>query len=387
MPDADVYQGSRVVARLERVAQGVRLSFVPDAQLEHGFLATQVPARDAVSTDLPPFFLNLLPEGARLRLLLESARSQEDSLDLLLRVGWDAIGDVAVLPTGAEETSRSASLRTADLSRASFWDLFYAGISERPDLSVPGAQEKISASTVAFGVASAGAPSAILKLNPPKYPRLVHNEEFFLRMGKACGLEVNQAKIVHDRLGEPGLLVPRFDRVKQGKSFRKLHQEDACQLLNAVPANKYRLSMREIADAIASVCSAPIVEIERLLRLYAFSYLIGNGDLHAKNISVLWNRVVRLSPAYDLLSTLPYPFLDRRMALQLQGRDDNFRVNQFIDFARPYGVPERAIRAMIDDLCTRAEPWLGRLSEIGFEPPVTEHLGKEIADRIRRLRR
>ena len=47
-------------------------------------------------TDLPPFFLNLFPEGARLQLLLESARSRDDSLELLVRVGWDTIGDYGI---------------------------------------------------------------------------------------------------------------------------------------------------------------------------------------------------------------------------------------------------------------------------------------------------
>ena len=57
----------------------------------------------------------------------------------------------------------------------------------------------------------------------------------------------------------------------------------------------------------------------------AYSYLIGNGDLHARNVSLLVqpNGRIVLAPAYDLLSTVPYG--DRRLALKVEGRDDNVK--------------------------------------------------------------
>lgn len=126
-------------------------------------------------------------------------------------------------------------------------------------------------------------------------------------MAKPCRIEVNRAKIIHDRDGVPGLLIHRFDRVDRGK--RKLHQ-DGCQLLDSPPANKYRLSL-------------------------------SNCDLHAKNISVLWDTVVRLTPPYDLLSTLPYKSLETRIALKIQGKDDDLRLSDFIDFGKMYGISDK----------------------------------------------
>ncbi len=205
-------------------------------------------------------------------------------------------------------------------------------------------------------------------------------------MAKSCGLETSKAALVYDRDDEAGLLVTRFDRLKEGKSIRKIHQEDACQLLNIVPANKYSTTINRIAEAICQVCTAPTVEIMRLLQLYAFSYIIGNGDLHAKNISVLWGQAVRLSPAYDLLSTLPYP-LDRRMALKMDGRDDNFRSSYFVAFGRRFGIPDKATKSIIETLCHRAEPWIERIDDIGFEKKVAGHLKSGIAERISKLRR
>lgn len=389
-PDADVYQGDRLVAHLRRIAGGTSLEFLPDVKLERGQLSSRlVYSRQPIeSADLHPFFLNLLPEGARLRLLLEAARSKDDSLALLMKTGWDSIGDVAVLPHGhvAGEHNPAASPRR--LNEVSFWDLFYEGVKHPFDAAVPGVQEKVSAATVAFGVRLESIPSAILKLNPERFPRLVQNEHFFLRMAKACGIPAAKASIVEDRLGEVGLLVERFDRVREGKTVRKLHQEDACQLLDVVPAHKYNLAMREIAGVIADRASAPIVEITRLLQLYAFSYLVGNSDLHGKNISLYWRGpVTTLTPAYDLLSTLPYPSIEKRMALRLDGKDDNLRGGDFVRFAAGFGIPERPIHTMVRRLCDRAEPWIGALGEIGFDDRTTAALQRAIKRRLDNLRR
>jgi serine/threonine-protein kinase HipA len=385
MTAGDVYQGQELIGRLERHARGIRFSAIAGATLPHGWVATTLPHETADFAELPNFFLNLLPEGARLQLLLDSARSRDDALELLLRVGWDTIGDIAVLPSGEKPGTRRARVAVKDLGQVSFWELFRAGASDNADSAIPGVQEKVSAATVAFGVRAKGAPSAILKLNPRQFPRLVQNEAFFLRMAKGCRLEVNRAQIVHDREGEPGLLVQRFDRKDRGTE--KLHQEDGCQLLDSPPANKYQPSMRAIADRVAETCSSPMVEVERLMRLTAFSYIIGNSDLHAKNISVLWDEVVRLSPGYDLLSTLPYKELDQHMALSIQGKNDNLRRGEFIDFGRIYGIGEVAAGRMIGDLCDLAEPWIERVVEIGFDPHATELLQSEMAKRIAKLRR
>lgn len=385
MPAADVYQGQNLVAHFERTLAGIRLTFTEGVSLENGFLATTLKAEDVESSDLPPFFLNLLPEGAKLQLLLEASQNRDDSLGLLLKAGWDTIGNVTVLPHGEPPRKHEAMVKTNLESKVSFWDLFYAGASDQPDNSIPGVQEKISASTVTFGVRARSVPSAILKLNPTKFPRVVYNEEFFLRMARDCGIQTNKATLIYDKHNEPGLLVSRFDRAKDGRSIKKLHQEDGCQLLNSVPGNKYDLPMRSIADAVTKVCTSGKVEVERLLRQIAFSYIIGNGDLHAKNISVLWDGVVRLSPAYDLLSTLPYN-LDQKMALKIQGKDDKLRKGVFIDFGRIYGLHERAVEKMLSDLCQRAGPWIGKLNEIGFDPSITAKMEREITARLERIR-
>src|SRR5207244_466358 len=129
---------------------------------------------------------------------------------------------------------------------ADFDELFQRSVGTAGDwtesAALPGVQVKVSTEMISFPVAGPAGDRWILKLNPPEYPRLVENEAFFLGMARACGLEVPAFHLARDRLGRSGLLVKRFDRARRDDLVARLAQEDACQLLNRYPADKYRLT-------------------------------------------------------------------------------------------------------------------------------------------------
>lgn len=66
----------------------------------------------------------------------------------------------------------------------------------------------------------------------------------------------------------------------------------------------------------------------RLFDTVVFNVLIGNGDAHGKNFSLLREQgSVRLAPLYDLISTQAYPGLAREMAMRIGGERDPQRLN------------------------------------------------------------
>ena len=95
------------------------------------------------------------------------------------------------------------------------------------------------------------------------------------------------------------------------------------------------------------------IDILNLLDQYAFSYLICNGDLHAKNISLhtLEDGTITLTPLYDLICTAIYG--DFKMALKIDGRDDNIKRKTFIAFAERYGINAKAMNSALDNLLNR----------------------------------
>ena len=121
------------------------------------------------------------------------------------------------------------------------------------------------------------------------------------------------------------------------------------------------------------------------MKLYLFNYLVGNGDFHAKNISVHTQPKVNrtlLTPAYDLICTLIYG--DQSMALKLDGRDSNFKRKYFVEFAKRNGIPETLMIREIDNILNAFQKNYELLFEI---PDLTEkqksHLIKSFKEKIK----
>lgn len=93
--------------------------------------------------------------------------------------------------------------------------------------------------------------------------------------------------------------------------------------------------------------------------------------------------LLRLTPAYDLLSTLPYG--DGRMALRLDGRDDNLKGRYFVEFAERVGVKGAAVQKSLHELYERSEPWLEQLAKIGFDDRRTADLNRVMRKRREEL--
>ncbi len=126
----------------------------------------------------------------------------------------------------------------------------------------------------------------------------------------------------------------------------------------------------------------------RLIELYVYSFAIGNTDLHAKNISVWRNPktgLVEMTPCYDLVSTLAYPKLDSRMALKLDGKDDNFRPADFVRFAERCGVAEKAILDAIARITSGVRSALPETVNFGFDDRAATRFQQKIEERLSRL--
>lgn len=350
-----------------------------------------VAERDAVTTTggaVPPFFAGLLPEGVRLGAVVSSTKtSMDDHLTLLLAVGTDTIGDVRVVPSGSPDEPAPGPMFLPD-DHVDFREVFgrLARSVDADPVALPGVQPKVSAARWSAPTRTASG-AAIFKLTPPSgFPQLSENEHFFMWMAAGCGLRVPRTHLLHDRAGRTGLLVERFDRA----GVVRIPQEDACQVAGVYPASKYRMTTESVIRSLAGACErgggSSVAATLELLRTVVFSYLIGNGDLHGKNLSIhapggLWQP----TPAYDLLTTQPYTGWRDPMALDLFGRANRFRRRHFVDAGERLGLRRRAIDRMLDELVDSAGPWTERCEEIGFDERQTELLQSMLRDRIAAL--
>lgn len=368
---ADIYKTGTLAARLERTPQGIALAYVGDYRASgRPPIASTLPISDTTRLTpagaVPPYLAGLLPEGRRLSALRRAVKtSADDELSLLVAVGADAIGDVQVVEAGQSLPAEPESLQLdRTFANIRFAELLTdAGISGRPP-TLAGVQDKVSAAMISLPV-SRRHERYILKLTPPEYPHLVENEAFFLEWSRRCKISTATARLVHDAHGTAGLLVTRFDRIIHDGGPRSLAVEDACQALDRWPADKYNVPFESVAEAMMRLSSAPAVTARGILQQLVFAWLSGNGDLHAKNISIVAtpSGEARLAPAYDLPSTILYG--DTTLALTVDGRDTLSRA-RLRKFATGLGLPDAAIDLIVGGVLARSAGMLDALGETGI---------------------
>jgi serine/threonine-protein kinase HipA len=365
---ADVYKVGRKAAQLRRSASGTEFAYLPEYLNDGIPVATALPLsnepRFTTPGSVPPFFAGLLPEGRRLLGLRRSVKtSADDEFSLLLAVGRDPVGDVQVVPEG-EQPLEPEPLITVQKSfeEVRFREVLAdTGVIDK--VAIPGVQDKASAGMISVPIALSGN-RYILKIDPPEYPHVVENEFYFISFAKAIGIPTVDAQLVQDADGTKGLLLRRFDRVSElDGSTISLACEDACQLLGRWPGDKYNVSYEDVAHAVASVCAAEVIASRDVFRQVCFAWLTGNGDVHAKNISVLKSLAGEWSvaPAYDLPSTVIYG--DESMALTLDGRAIELSRQSIMAYASTINLSEIAATKILDGLLFDTEPILVDLKE------------------------
>jgi serine/threonine-protein kinase HipA len=163
---------------------------------------------------------------------------------------------------------------------------------------------------------------------------------------------------------------------------------DFCQILGKDPDQKDQ-STADACGGAARAYAGPAVARE-LYRLFLFSYWIGNGDLHLKNVALLQppGGAYALSPAYDLLCTLFYGD-DGRMTLSVRGRNKNITRRFWLDFAESdCGVPRDEAEAILDGMLARLPDALAMIQRSPLpNPQFKQQYARHLEKRSRELHR
>ncbi len=288
------------------------------------------------------FFENLLPpDVVRKRLGKILHLSRHNIFGFLKAVGGDCAGAVSLYPTDSEhDSSEKPELR--ELSVAETVEIL-TDLPKRPlnlgredgfRISGTGAQDKLIACVQEGKVFLPlyGAPSTHI-IKPPisEYPGSVFNEFFCMRLAGAVKMPAPHCDIL-TFADVPYYCVTRYDRqIENGKTLR-LHQEDFCQLLSVDPEKKYEAEGGpSIPDCFRLIRQMRLGASGQLdfIRRIIFNFLIGNGDAHAKNSSVLYRgKSAALAPVYDLLCTEIYPTLSSETAMKIGNDTDFSRINR-----------------------------------------------------------
>lgn len=228
----------------------------------------------------------------------------------LLTRSHDLPGAVTIRPADGETWPPDLDQETGDDEprRENALRFSLAGMQ----LKFPAVQEAGGGLTIpASGVGG----SWIVKLPSREYAGVPENEFSMMRLADLIGMNVPTIDLVDiaaignipegiDRIGDKAFVIRRFDRLEDGTS---VHIEDFAQIYGVYAEDKYKnASMRNIARILAP--EGNDADITEFIRRLTFNALIGNGDMHLKNWSLIYpdRRNVSLAPAYDFVSTIPY---------------------------------------------------------------------------------
>lgn len=363
------------VAIIDRHKGRPRLAYTEDAlrryDLGTPLLSLSLPLSERHFTQgiVRPFIDGLLPEGeSRKAIARDVGLRADDTYGLIRELGRDCAGAVVIQPadepTPPTPTTVTAEPLTPGELAALVSNLRSAplGAGGRVRISLAGVQEKLLLTRMPdgkWGRPVDGTPSThILKPEIAAYPRTVENEAFCMRVAKNLGLAV--AAVETTEIAKRKLIVvERFDRtVSVDGAVARIHQEDFCQATGVSPETKYEEdggpSLQRIAAVLQSVAAPD--SLERFLQAVTLNVLIGNGDAHAKNFSLLHHASgsLMLTPLYDLMCTLHYGDDRLAMCIDTVQRTDRVTAARIANEAVSWGISRDRAASTIDGVLGRA---------------------------------
>lgn len=317
-------------------------------------------------TRLPPFFANLLPEGAMRDYLAQQAHvNPAREFFLAWVLGRDLPGALQILSMNGENLPPEEEHESATPK---------SGGSETHVLrfSLAGVQLKFSAVKEATGgltIPADGTGGAwIVKLPSTKFNGVPENEFAMMELARRIGIEVPETQLIPikkikglpkgiEAAGDLAFAVKRFDRTPDEG---KIHMEDFAQVFGVYPGDKYKkASYRNIAEVLWVETGE--VGIREFLRRFVFNALIGNADMHLKNWSLLYpdKHHAQLAPGYDFVSTIAY-LPDDALALTFvdSKKFESLTLDQFTRFAAKARLPEKlTLDTMRETVAAFREAW------------------------------
>ncbi|SEK96928.1 serine/threonine-protein kinase HipA [Stigmatella aurantiaca] len=275
----------------------------------------------ATTGHVPIWFSHLLPQGPLRRAVARQlAIDVEDEFDLLEFLGGDLPGAVVMVP-GQPRLSQHPLPRPRSAP----------ALAEKLKFSLAGAQWKLSVRPGERGltmpVRKGETGSWIAKFHDPTFKDLPRVEFATMRWAHLAGVAIpafRQAQVSEFEELPEGIptgdgtvfLIERFDRGAEGQ---RIHIEDLAQVLDRPPGEPQYGGRYEHIAAVLSYAAPD--DLRAFCERLVFCVLCGNTDAHLKNWSLIYpdGRTPRLSPAYDLISSVLYApeFISDELALSL----------------------------------------------------------------------
>ena len=287
----------------------------------------------------------------------------------------------------------SSKLPILDISEETLKRL--AQESTNKGFTVPGVQKKLSLHLTEENsprLTLVNYPTGyIFKPQTEEYKNLPEAEYLVMQMAKHIGIKtVPFALIKMNGSGELAYITKRIDRVNVGGKMQMLAMEDFCQLEERLTEDKYKGSYERCAKVINKYSSMARFDLTELYLRLAFSFVVGNSDMHLKNFSMIekseGSSEYVLSPAYDLLPVnVIMPEDEEEFALTMCKKKRKIGRKDFLAFAEQIGIEKISAEKMLEKVIKEKDAFLSMADDSYLSETLKVRLKELISTRIKLL--
>lgn len=181
-------------------------------------------------------------------------------------------------------------------------------------------------------------------------PYLLINEHIFMTLARDFGFNVPYNGIIKGKQ-DYHYIIKRFDR----HNDEKIDHYEVLTLMGKLSDQKYKVTMREVFDTVKTY-----IDNDNLIELYkfiVFSVVIGHGDLHAKNLSLIYKssdpkeEQMELSPFYDISTTKIYKDTKTNdVGLKIGNKTSKIKKEHLLDFAKIVDIDRDIAKSCIQEV-------------------------------------
>ena len=282
-------------------------------------------------------------------------------------------------------------------------DFFRQSTSKSKGLSISGVQQKLSLkinSNKELEITSTGG-EYILKPSPETFPHASENEHCAMLTSRIFGIETALCGLISFSDGEFVYITKRFDRKGDGK----IHQEDLVQGFGMKSEDKYAYSYEKAGKLINTMTNGKASVVFDYFRRVVHAYIIGNDDLHLKNISLqklpknTGLYYDRLTPNYDSLFTNAFDNVSGSGFLALDLLEDErngsfskayeeygfYTRHDFITLGNRLGLREKPVTTFLNTVRKKESMLIDLISHSSMPDDMKKEAGLMVYERIKAL--
>ncbi len=362
------YQGGKniLVFDQEYITNPDRPTFTLSGIADHPASKTLFSAPWVRQQRLHPVLSNLLPEGALREWFAQMLKVHpENEFPLFAQLAADLPGALIAEPVEPDQIPENVLNHRTTIEPVP--RMVFDG---RPHFSLAGIQMKFSMHE-ADGRFNVSQPDKlgewIVKTPSTRHKDVPANEYTVMKLAELAGVDIPEIKLIKlDQLEDlPPINLPpeayayairRYDR---DEHRNRIQAEDFAQVLFKYAHEKYgTTNFEQVGKIVYEFTGHGLANVQQMARRLLINILLGNGDAHLKNWSLIYpdQTTAELAPAYDIVYTQAFIPGESQISLNLAGNKDWYAMNlsHFESWAGSIGAPWRAIQPHLEDVIEKA---------------------------------